>query len=780
MNINIKHKIVLLFIFFLPLLSFAQKRVTVSGYISDSATGEQLPGATLFFPKRQTGVSCNQYGFYSITVPEGKTTAIYRYVGYTSKQLLFRLNRDTTINIKLATNNNIDEVKIKALSNEEFLLSPTMGMQRLSAKQVEQIPVVLGEPDLLKAIQMLPGVSFSSESSTGFSVRGGSPDQTLIQLDGVPVYNASHLWGFMSVFNNDAISETKLYKGNLPARFGGRLSSVLDIRMKEGNMKKISGVFSISPIASRFTLEGPILKNKMSFMVSARKTWADVILLTAQKLYDTEKVVTYGFWDISAKVNWKINHNNRLFLSFYTGRDAFWAEELVGIQAYDYSKFTYNWQNLTTVLRWNHIFSPTLFANFSAYNSRFKQEYLNKYDRKGEKEYKGYNNLTDWTVKGNFDWFPLTNIRTKFGFNLSNQIFSPEIISFKSPEESFVLNSDIFTQNLISELYFESNINITQKIKGNFGLRGGIMSTQGKKYWSLRPRVSLRYSISDFVSGKISYSRMTQFLHQLKNTSLGIPTELWVSSTDKIRPGTSDLFSAGIFWKPTPKYHFSAETYYSLLHNVIRYKPESLGIKEQGNSWENYIVQGEGKSYGIEFMAEKKTGKLTGWVSYTLSKSTRQFDEINFGNLFPYSYERRHQFKIISNYNVLEKIKKSKNIKHSISASFIFASGAFITLAEQEYSGISFPVMDETTTSNWFEKRSLVNTVNNYRMPPFHRLNLSYTIERKHKNKTILWNFSLYNAYNRHNPWYYYKKGTKIKQVTMFPIIPSISFTYKW
>ncbi len=780
MNINLKHNLFFFLALLFPLLGFAQNKITISGYITDVSNGEQLPGATLFFPEKRVGTSCNQYGFYSITIDSGKATAICRFVGYEPKQILLKLTQDTTINIQLVTNNKIDEVNIKATSAEEFLLSPTMGMHRLSAKQVEQIPLVLGEPDLLKAIQMLPGVSFSAESSTGFSVRGGSPDQTLIQLDGVPVYNANHLWGFMSVFNNDAISETKLYKGNLPARFGGRLSSVLDIRMKEGNMEKISGVFSISPIASRFTLEGPILKNKISFMVSARKTWADVILLTAQKLYDTEQTVTYGFWDINAKVNWKINQNNRLYLSFYTGNDAFWAEENVGREAYDYSKFTYFWQNQTTVLRWNHIFSPTLFANFSAYNSRFEQEYLNKYDKKGEQEYRGYNNLTDWTVKGDLDWSPLTNMSAKFGFNFSNQTFSPEIISFKSLEESFVLNSDVFTQNKISELYFESDINIAPKIKGNFGLRGGMMSTPGKNYWSLRPRASLRYSISSFVSGKISYSRMTQFLHQLKNTTLGIPTELWVSSTDKIKPGTSDLLSTGIFWKPTSKYHFSVETYYSLLHNVVRYKPGALGIKEQGESWEDYVVQGEGKTFGIEFMAEKKVGRLTGWVSYTLSKSTRQFNEINFGKTFPYAYSRPHQLNINSNYICVEKIKKGKTISHSISTSFVFASGAFITLAEQEYSGKSFPIMDEATTSEWFEKRSLVNTVNNYQMSAFHRLNLSYIIERKHKTKTIIWNFSVYNVYNRHNPWYYYKSSNKLKQVTMFPIIPSVSFTYKW
>jgi outer membrane receptor for ferrienterochelin and colicin len=526
---------------------------------------------------------------------------------------------------------------------------------------VERIPAVLGEPDLLKAIQLLPGVSFATEGSTGFSVRGGSPDQTLILLDGVPVYNVNHLWGFMSAFNNDAISETRLYKGNLPARFGGRLGSVLDVSMKEGNLKKRTGTFSISPIAGRYTLEGPIIKDKVSFMVSGRTTWANLLLSAAQRLEsqnsEENRLLTYGFWDVNAKTNWIIDQNNRVYLSFYTGRDAFVTEDGGG-SSKDYTKFSYNWQNLTTVLRWNHIFSPVLFANFSAYNSRFRQEYLNKFDKNGKEVYKGYNNLNDWSLKGDFDWNRGTKTRIKFGYRFSAQKFSPEIISYKSDSNSFELNNDIFTRNIISEIYAEAEISISEKVTGNFGLRGGNMSTQNKSYWSLRPRASVRYLFSEQVSGKVSYSRMKQYLHQLQNTTLGIPTELWVSSTDKIKPGTSGLFSAGVFWKPNGKYNFSAETFYTSLQNVIRYKDGTTALKERGDSWEEYVVSGKGESYGLELMAEKTIGNLTGWVAYTLSKSTRQFDEINFGRTFPYAYDRRHQLNINTNWNSGRKTEK--------------------------------------------------------------------------------------------------------------------------
>lgn len=423
----------------------------------------------------------------------------------------------------------------------------------------------------------------------------------------------------------------------------------------------------------------------------------------------------------------------------------------------DYVKFSYNWQNLTSVLRWNHIFTPTLFANFSAYNSRFKQEYLNQFDKKGKEYYKGFNNLNDWSVKGDFDWFPESSAEFKFGYKLSSQKFSPEIISYKSDLSSFELNKDVFTRNIISEIYMESEISFSEKLRGNIGLRGGIMSTQGKIYPSLRPRISLRYLIADNVSGKISYSRMKQFLHQLQNTTLGIPTELWVSSTDKIKPGTSDLFSVGVFWNPGHQYNFSAEVYYSELYNVIRYKEGALALKERNDSWEDFVTTGKGIAYGLELMAEKTIGDLTGWIAYTLSKSTGQFDEINFGKPFPYAYDRRHQININANYFIGEKIKKGKTIKKSISANFNFATGKYITLAEQEYQGIPLPLMEGSRyNADWFARRSLLNSVNNYQMPDFHHLNLSYRIERESTDKTIIWNFSVYNAYNRLNPWYYY------------------------
>jgi outer membrane receptor for ferrienterochelin and colicin len=768
---------------FFSVTAFSQENVIVSGFVSDNATGERLAGATVFDVEKITGTNCNQFGFYSLSLPLGKSVLLFRFVGFDSEIVSLDIFKDTVLNISLTTNNIVGEVEVKAPPRANSLLSPTLGMHRLTGKEIEKIPAVLGEPDLLKAIQLLPGVSFATEGSTGFSVRGGNPDQTLILLDGVPVYNVNHLWGFMSAFNNDAISGANLYKGSLSARFGGRLSSVLDVGMKEGNLKKQSGTFSLSPIAGHLTLEGPIVKDKASFMVSGRTTWANLLLLAAQRLENTNsggQVISYGFWDINAKTNYIVNQNNRIYLSFYTGRDAYIMED-DGSHSSTYSKFSYNWQNLTGVMRWNHIFSPVLFANFSLYNSRFRQEYYNQFDKKGDEIYIGYNNLNDLSQKGDFDWLPRNSAHFKFGYNFSLQKFSPEIISYKSDSASYELNKDIFTNNFITELYAEVDIDLTEKLKGNFGLRGGSLATEGKNYWSLRPRVSLRYLLTKQVSAKISYSRMTQYLHQLQNTTLGIPTELWVSSTNKIKPGNSDLFSTGIFWQPNNQYRFSSEVFYTNLKNILQYKDGTLVLKERDDSWEDFVATGTGKAYGLELMTEKITGSLTGWVAYTLSKSTRQFDEINFGETFPYAYDRRHQLNINANYLIDKKLKKGKAITKDISATFNYASGNNITLATQEYQAIPLPLMESSRyNAGWFEKRSLLNTVNNYKMPDFHNLNLSYRIERQSAEKTIVWNFSVYNVYNRLNPWYYYQQGDKMKQITLFPIIPSVSYTYKW
>ena len=761
----------------LCITSLAQTEVTLSGYIMDAASGERLAGATVYLPELNRGSACNEYGFFSMRVPAREVHVVFRYVGYQPRQINLVSKRDTLVTVAMESGNLVKEVEVKA-SHEDIIHSQAMGTHRLSAREVERIPALLGEPDLLKAIQLLPGVSFATEGSTGFSVRGGSPEQTLILLDGVPVYNVNHLWGFMSAFNNDAIRDARLYKGNLPARFGGRMGSVLDVTMKEGNLKEKTGTFSLSPIAGRYTLEGPIGGDKASYMISGRKTWLDLLLLGAQRLEGQgAQVLTYGFWDINAKANWIVDPHNRIYLSFYTGRDAFMLED-GGTPSRDYMRFSYSWQNLTSVVRWNHVFSPVVFANFSIYNSRFRQMYLNKFDRLGREAYKGYNNLDDWSTKGDFDWYHSAGKTFRFGYQFSVQHFSPEIISLRYDTVSLSLNKDVFTRNIISDVYAEGEWELNGRTGLSMGIRAGNLAAEGKNYVSLRPRASVRYLITEQVSGKVSWSRMKQYLHQLQNITLGIPTELWVSSTARIKPGTSDLFSAGLFWNPQG-YKISAEAFYTRMKDVVQYREGTHALKERGESWEEYVEQGKGTSCGLELMAEKTAGRFTGWISYTLSKSTRQFSEINFGKPFPYTYDRRHQLNVHTGYTFRERTKNTLRVNRELDATFSFASGKYMTLAEQEYQAIPLPLM-ENTRSSWYSKRSLINSVNNYRMPDFHHLNLSYRIDRHRAGKINSWNLSVYNVYNRLNPWFYYKKDGRMKQITLFPLIPSVTYTYRW
>lgn len=759
----------------------AQGTLRLSGYVSDAETGERLAAATVFAHEMEKGTICNNYGFFTLHVTPGVHTVRVRYLGYHEQELKLNLKADTLVNIELRSNNLIDEIEVRATGKENFLHTTQMGVHRMDAKAVQCIPVVFGESDVLKAIQTLPGVSFSTEGSTGMGVRGGRPDNTLILLDGVPVYNVNHLWGFMSLFNNDAISDATLYKGSLPARYGGRLSSVLDIGMKEGNLKSKGGSFSISPIAGSLTLEGPLVEDKVSYTISARKTWLDVLMKGYQHFENQSGgMPMYGFWDLNAKTNWVVNANNRLFLSFYTGRDAY--ELTDGDEQFDksYMKFSYNWQNLTSVLRWNHVFSPNLFSNFSVYNSRFKQQYQNWFKKDKSEAVMGQNNLNDWSHTADFDWFLPNNARVRFGYLLSSQQFRPDQISYRFDSLSYVFNKDMTTRNWIAEGYVEVENSLSDRLNFNVGIRPGLMRTNGTNYLNLQPRAAINYRATEYFSTKLSYARMAQYLHQLQNSTLGIPTDMWVSATPQIRPGASNQLSAGFFVRPAKGYQFSVELYTARMQHIINTKNGAFALKNSNETWETVVAKGRGRSNGLELMAEKTNGALTWNINYTLSKTDWQFNDLNDKQWFPSNYDRRHLLNVYAHYRLNEKKKNEKIIKRSFSAHFKYASGNHITLAEQAYAGIAFPMMELPDESDaWFEQRALVGQINNYQMPNFHHLNVSYTVDRVRPDRTTFsWIFSVYNVYNRHNPWYYYKKGTEMKQITLFPIIPTVTFRY--
>ncbi|MEN8122733.1 MAG: TonB-dependent receptor [Bacteroidota bacterium] len=765
--------------FFLPILLilpfslFAQKKFTVSGYITDYKSGEALIGATLYDSGTKKGTITNTYGFYSMTINTGEYCLKAKYVGYNDSTICFTLKNDTVLNIRLNTNLVLKDIVVKARKKNDATSSLSgLSQQKLNIPMLNRMPVIAGEKDLLKSLQYMPGVKAGREGSASFNVRGGSNDQNLILLDGVPVYNVSHLMGFFSVFNNDAIKNADLYKGGIPARYGGRLSSVLDVNMKEGNLFDEGGVFSISPISARISFESPIKVEKGAYIVSYRRSFIDLPMRLIQKLADDNGEGAYFFHDFNGKANWKFNDRNRIYLSTYFGKD-----KLVYTYKDDdhKSRGEYNWGNLTSVIRWNKIFSNQLFANFSAYYSRFQH-----FQSSGNKEdsisslFSVTSKLKDLSLKADFDYYPGSNYLIKFGFKYSSLEFAPNIQYIRhenvdeTPEQPSPNKSDQ------AALYFENAFN-TGKFDLNLGARLSAYNANKKNYFYLQPRASVKYNHNNFFNVSITYTKMVQFLHLLTSSSMGMPTDLWAASTDKTGPQKAQQFSLGFSSGNFKKYQFGIETYYKWMDDVIRFDEGTAFLNTDSYNWEENIITGKGKAYGIELMAEKKTGKVTGLASYTLAWSERKFDEINTGEWFPFKYDRRHDLSLLAEYHFPEKYLRQK----SISIGFTLQSGNNISIPDTEIKGV-VPIGLETENSYWHTRETFDNP-NNFKMPAFHHLDIGYNIkQKKTSTSSISWNFSIYNVYNRLNPWYYYKDEGKVKQVALFPIIPSVSFTYRW
>jgi outer membrane receptor for ferrienterochelin and colicin len=762
---------------FLTTLSSAQNYI-INGYITDQKSGEALIGAVICCNNPPSGTTTNNFGLFQLHLPSGRHHLIAKYVGYEQSEFDISLTKDTIINLQLKTNNILKEVIISDNKYLEFLSSPTIGINHLNAEQIKNLPSMLGEPDLLKVIQMLPGVTLTSEGKSEGSVRGGSPDQTLILLDGVPVYNTNHLFGFFSTFNSDVINNVALYKGSMPARYGERLSSVLDISTKEGNIFKKQRTFSIGTLAGRLSIEGPLSSGKISYSIAGRRTWLDLPIHLGQILnYDEE--ISYDFWDINGKINWKISNKDRLFLSFYASKDAFIHKdkEFAGME--NETNYHFDWQNQTLLVRWNHFINPNMFMQTSAYLSRLLQEEINK-PEKDEKEYqKEYNDLYDISIKSDISYSAMALHDIKFGYLLSKKYISPEIIEIKYGDSVSIFNKDVSIKNNTLTGYFEDEWTISKDFKINYGLRSTWYNIRTTNYFGLEPRLALDYKFNSKITIKASYSRMKQYMHILSNNSIGVPVDMWVASTKRVVPETSDLISSGLFYQLNDNINISLEGYYSTMRNLVHYIEGAEYYKLAGQSWENYVTTGKGNSFGTELWIEKKCGQLTGWFSYTLSWSNRLFKDLNNGKKFPYEYDRRHQLKICGNYVFNEKETKNKKVKHTVSASFVFLSGNCISFPTQEYHAAEFPFLNNNTDDILYS-RSYTSSINNLRMPPFHHLDIGYQISIEKKGKLYIWDFSVYNIYNHLNVFYYYKKDGQIKQVSFFPILPSVSFTYRY
>lgn len=787
---------------FLSISLLAQKR-TVSGYVEDARSAEKLIGANVYEISSYKGTVTNVYGFFSITLPADTFELVFSYVGYQSRIVKFNLAKDTIITVRLSSAIELKEVEISALKKAEKIQERTqMSMVEIPMEQIKSLPVLLGERDVLKVIQLLPGVQSGGEGTSGLYVRGGGPDQNLILLDGVPVYNASHLFGFFSVFNPDAINSVQLIKGGFPARYGGRLSSVIDIRMKEGNLQDYKVEGSVGIVASKLTIEGPIKKDKASFIVSGRRTYIDILaqpfIRFASKRQEGNLKAGYYFYDLNAKFNYRISEKDHFFISSYMGDDRAYFK-IKDEYVVNNKKYTnkidagLGWGNITTALRWNRIINSKLFVNTTFTYSRYgfvTKDYFSTEDDSTKTEYRSkYNSgIYDWGAKVDFDYVPNTNHYIKFGVSETYHTFIPGISTFKSSLQGVGIDTTFGAQKLYAHetgLYVEDDWAIGNRFKVNLGLHFSSFILTRKQYYSLQPRLSARYLLNNEWSIKASYAEMAQFLHLLSNATIGLPTDLWLPVTDTIPPQYSKQWAAGIAKTLKDSYELSIEGYYKTMENLLEYKDGASFFNASGD-WQQKVEIGIGWSYGTEILIQKKKGRFSGWVGYTLSWTYRQFQNLNFGRPFPYRFDRRHDVGIALTYQIRDNI--------DIGTVWVYGTGNAITLPTETYLANPFMdyygiIYDYIYNPNNYE--FLFNTVDNFqarndfRMPPYHRLDVGINFHKKLKRMERTWSLGVYNAYSRRNPFYLYIGYNKwnervIKQVALFPIIPSITYSFKF
>ncbi|WP_020537922.1 TonB-dependent receptor [Lewinella cohaerens] len=775
------------------LLSFfaRSQSYTISGYLEDQATGEKLIAANVYDSFSGAGAVTNTYGFFSLTLPADSVALSFSYIGYQSQEERFVLSENRTLNVSLSPYVELVTVEVTAERGDRIEERTQMSRVEVPIEQIKRIPALLGEVDVLKALQLLPGVQSGGEGQNGLYVRGGSPDQNLVLLDGVPVYNVSHLLGIFSVFNADAIKNVTLTKGGFPARYGGRLSSVLEINMKEGNLQEWHGEGSIGLISSKLTLQGPIQKGKTSFLISGRRTYADLIfkpIIKANTPPDETIDVGLYFYDLNAKIQHKINDKHRVFLSAYTGADVF-----TNRYADEFGAFSggIDWGNLISAARWNWQISPKMFANTTLTYSKYEidisagSENFNENgpDEKFSALY--VSGIEDIGGKIDFDFIPNPNHYLRFGAGWTNHTYRPGALNFELTDgEDFNLDTLIGSQNSYSNelfLYVEDDFTLGP-LKINAGIHASAFAVEDEFYTSIQPRVGLRYLLDNDLAIKAGFSTMTQYINLLTSEALSLPSDLWVPSTAKIKPQQSWQVALGVAKTINDDYELSVEGYYKEMQNVISFKEGASFLFGLENDWQSKVTQGDGESYGLELFFQKKRGRTTGWIGYTLSWNYRQFDEINSGRKFPFRYDRRHDVSVVVNHDFSEKI--------GVSAAWVYGTGNAITLntityPNSVYGGGGSPFFNEIETGG--EK-------NAFRMSDFHRLDLSVEFRKQKPKWERKWVIGVYNAYYHRNPYYviadtqYVRdaQGNVIdekrvfKEISILPIIPSVSYQFKF
>lgn len=810
---------VVLLLLFLP-LAVAAKQPTVSGYVTDVQTGERLIGATVMDLYSGIGTVTNVNGFYSLTMSADSVQLMAGYVGYDrTLSSAFMLMADTLVEMELVSATVLKEVVVEGTHSVSGTHSVQMSAVEVPISQIKGIPAIGGEVDVLKAIQLLPGVQSGSEGSAGLYVRGGGPDENLILLDGVPLYSVNHMLGFFSVFNADAIKNVTLYEGNFPARYGGRLSSIIDVRQKDGDAYSHHGNLTVGLISTKVSVEGPIYWNKddwrkyrnketlrgqTTFNISARRTLYDLFIapiaaIVSSKESDGEQVATAGyyFYDLNAKLTHTFSENDKLSSSFYMGDDVIYARLKQNESASDdsdvgFMRMRYNWGNLFAAANYEHRFNGRMYNTSQISYTRYKYKLglTEEVDSKAAKEHievgMDYNSyIMDLMAQTNFEWRPNNRHEVHFGGSYTFHTFRPQVGRFEGKEitDSTTLHLDstfsIGGTNYAHEanVYIEDTYTPCSWFKLNIGLHAGLFHTDKTTYPSIEPRVGLRFLPHKDVAIKLSYAYMSQYVHMLSNSSVSLPTDLWVPVTAKIPPMHSMQAALGITYNVLNQVELSVEGYYKRMINLLEYKDGATYMSSK--NWQELVCVGDGWSYGVQFLAQRKIGPVTGWIGYTWSRTMRRFDRegqvINFGKPFHAKYDREHDLSVTLQYQI--------NKKWDVAATFVYGTGTRGTVPLQKYDDSLINTLMGKGGAGTSRNIYFVSERNNYKMPDYHRLDLGATChlpDKKHFGWEHILNISVYNAYCNFNPFLVYPRGNKLYKLSLFPILPSLSYTFKF
>ena len=796
----------------LPSLMAVAQRHTISGTITDKRSGETLIGATVVDERSGKGTVSNVYGFYSLTLPDDSVRLRVSYVGYEPQVFPLLLNRNESLNVQLRESVMLHEVEIVAERTGDTR-SSQMSALEVTVEKIKSVPVLFGEADVIKALQLMPGVQSGSEGSSGMYVRGGGPDENLFLLDGVPLYNVTHLGGFFSAFNTDAIKNVTLYKGSFPARFGGRLSAVLDVAQNNGDAQQLHGDVSLGLIDAKIGLEGPIVKDRTTFSISARRTYAELLLIpTIMWFNDLDKdevggpdVVGnakfdagYYFYDLNAKLTHRFNDRSRMYGTFYMGADEVYGKirTVTSLGEDANMGFRSRWGNMMGALRWNYNLTPKLFMNVSSSYTQYQSLLVGSMEKElypgdphpslVEGDYTS--GIRDLTGRVDFDYAPTPEHAIKFGGYYTHHWFQPEVAQgsvdyYDSIQMNghFTMDSTIMSETVTAGemvAFVEDDWSISEAVKLNAGLHISGFKVQHSFYPSVQPRVSGRVMLTPDLSFKVGYAFMKQYVHLLSTTSITLPTDLWVPVTDQVKPMESHQLAGGLFYSWSGIANFSVEGYYKRMHNLIEYK-DGASFFGSSENWERLVYAGRGWSYGIELLVQREVGRLTGWVGYTWSRTMHLFDRegqvLNGGRAFPAKYDRRHDISIVLNYRFSEKV--------DVSATWVFSTGNAATLSTQRYPTASEDP-DDYDIAGGVGTLTHTQGRNNYRMPNYHRMDIGANFHRqfKHARRTI--NVSVYNLYNRQNPYMIYQSISEgqggypysFKQLSIFPVLPSVSY----